>query len=150
MALSTSTEGFLTPAGHTLLANVAATNNNGVFDTTSAGGYDINEPNGFSANMYFRTGGTTPSSGYTITSAAASTTRVYGGFTQSYLLESDNADTSDAPSSYGHPTHAISGIRLGASVDADAAILANSTATGDDTNSTDDENGVTSKMYPVF
>lgn len=143
MALSTSTEGFLTPAGHTLLANVAATNNNGVFDTTSAGGYDINEPNGFSANMYFRTGGTTPSSGYTITSAAASTTRVYGGFTQSYLLESDNADTSDAPSSYGHPTHAISGIRLGASVDADAAILANSTATGDDTNSTDDENGVT-------
>jgi GEVED domain/SdrD B-like domain len=69
---------------------------------------------------------------------------VYGGLLTSFLLESDNADISDAPTSYGSPTHTIvSGIRLGASVDADAGLLNSSNATGDDTNGNDDEDGVT-------
>lgn len=42
-----------------------------------------------------------------------------------------------------NPTHTIAGIRLGASIDADASLLNNATATGDDANNTDDENGVT-------
>ena len=67
----------------------------------------------------------------------------YGATNASFLLESDNADVADAPISYGNPTHTIAGIRMGASVDADASLLNNATATGDDVNNTDDENGVT-------
>jgi uncharacterized repeat protein (TIGR01451 family) len=74
----------------------------------------------------------------------AASTLVYGATNASFLLESDSSDAGDAPLSYGNPTHTIvNGIRLGASVDADVGFLNSSNATGDDTNGTDDEDGVT-------
>ena len=138
---SSSTEGFLTPAGHVALAGLSISNAGGEYDTTN--GNINNEPNGFSGSAYFRNGGTTPSSLYTLQLAGDAATLVYGATTASFLFESDNADTGDAPISYGNPTHTIGGIRLGASVDADAALLNSSTAAGDDSDTTDDENGVT-------
>lgn len=144
MGLSSTHHGFSTPTNYTSFATQAINSSSGIFDlsTTLAPTFNIDEPSGSSAAGFFRNNNAAGAL-YTLPSAAPSTTPVYGGISQSFLLESDNDDTSDAPSSYGHPTHAISGIRLGASVDADAAILANSTATGDDSNGTDDEDGIT-------
>jgi hypothetical protein len=141
LGANSSTEGFVTPTGHVGLATVSITNANGQYDNSN--GNINNEPNGLTAGAYFRNGGATPSSLYTLQMAGAAATLIYGGTNASFLLESDNADTSDAPTSYGEATHAISGIRLGDSVDADSSALNNSTATGDDVNGTDDENGVT-------
>ena len=136
-----SIEGFLTPAGHVALATLSVTNAGGNFDTPN--GNVHNEPNGFTGGAYFRNGGGTPASLYTLQMAGAAATLTYGATNASFLLESDNADVGDAPISYGNPTHTIAGIRLGATVDADASLLNNATATGDDVNNTDDENGVT-------
>ena len=136
-----STEGFLTPAGHVALATLSVTNAGGNFDTPN--GNINNEPNGFTGGAYFRNGGATPASLYTLQMAGAVATLAYGATNASFLLESDNADVGDAPISYGNPTHTIAGIRLGATVDADAALLNNATATGDDVDNTDDEDGVT-------
>ncbi len=149
MAANTTTQGFATPAGHVaLVATLSTTNNNGTYDTPT--GNINNEPNGVSGGAFFRNGGATPASLYTVTSAAPATPLVYGGTNASFLLESDNADVGDAPISYGNPTHTISGIRMGASVDADAALLNSANAQGDDTNNTDDENGVTlTPLLPV-
>jgi uncharacterized repeat protein (TIGR01451 family) len=141
MGANGTTAGFLTPTGHVALATVATTNAGGNYDTPNGG--VTNEPNGMSGGAYFRNGGATPGSFFTLTSAGTATPAVYGGTTASFLLESDNADVGDAPISYGNPTHTITGIRLGASVDADASLLNNATATGDDVNNTDDEDGVT-------
>ncbi|TXH65489.1 MAG: DUF11 domain-containing protein [Lysobacteraceae bacterium] len=149
MAANTTTQGFTTPAGHTALTGPLATaNNNGTYDTPN--GNINNEPNGVSGGAFFRNGGATPGSLYTVTSAAPATPLVYGGTNASFLLESDDADVADAPVSYGNPTHTIAGIRLGASVDADSGLLNNAIANGDDTNNTDDENGVTlTPLLPV-
>jgi GEVED domain len=142
MAASSTTQGFATPAGHTSLTGSLVTgNNNGTYDTPA--GNLNNEPNGVSGGAFFRNGGATPGSLYTVISSAPATPLVYGGTNASFLLESDNADVGDAPISYGNPSHTLSGIRLGASVDADTGLLNNATATGDDANNTDDENGVT-------
>lgn len=141
MGASASTEGFSTPAGHVALANLATANGAGTYDTPSGG--VTNEPNGMSGGAYFRNGGATPASLYSLTAAGTATPAVYGGTTASFLLESDNADVGDAPISYGNASHTISGIRLGATVDADASLLNNATATGDDANGVDDEDGVT-------
>jgi uncharacterized repeat protein (TIGR01451 family) len=142
MAASSTTQGFATPAGHTSLTGSLVTgNNNGTYDTPN--GNVNNEPNGMSGGAYYRNGGATPGSLYTVTSSAPAATLVYGGTNASFLLESDNADVNDAPVSYGNATHTIAGIRLGASVDADSGLLNNATATGDDANNTDDEDGVT-------
>ena len=138
---NSSTEGFLTPAGHVALATLSVTNAAGNYDTPN--GNVINEPNGFTGGAWFRNGGATPGSLYTLQMAGAAATLAYGATNASFLLESDNADVADAPISYGNPTHTIAGIRLGATVDADASLLNNATATGDDVNNTDDENGVT-------
>jgi len=145
---SASPLGFLTPAGHTGLATPSITNAGGIYDT-SYGNVNV-EPNGFSGALYFRNGGATPGSLYTLTMAGAAATLEYGASNASFLLESDNADVGDAPISYGNPTHTLSGIRLGASVDADASLLNSPTATGDDTNNTDDEDGVTlTPLLPI-
>jgi uncharacterized repeat protein (TIGR01451 family) len=141
MAANSSTEGFVAPTGHTALATLTTTNAFGTFDTPLAG--LTNEPNGVSGGGYFRNGGATPGAVYSITAAGAAATRVWGGTTASFLLKSDNSDVSDAPISYGNASHTINGIRLGAAVDADATLLNNATATGDDANGTDDEDGVT-------
>lgn len=142
MATSSSIEGFATPAGHVALTGGLATvNGNGTYDTPN--GNIHNEPNGFSAGMYFRNGGATPGALYALTSATPAATLVFGGTNASMLLESDNADVSDAPIGYGNATHTPSGIRLGAGVDADPGLLNNATASGDDGNNTDDEDGVT-------
>jgi uncharacterized repeat protein (TIGR01451 family) len=138
---NSSTEGFVTPAGHVALATPSVANAGGNYDTPN--GNVNNEPNGFTGGAYFRNGGATPASLYTLQMAGAAATLTYGSTNASFLLESDNADVADAPISYGNPTHTIAGIRLGASVDADASLLNNATATGDDVNNTDDENGVT-------
>ncbi len=55
-------------------------------------------------------------------------------------------DYSDAPSSYGTPSHTVvAGIRLGATApDTEAGAQPDSTATGDDTGGTDDEDAITS------
>lgn len=142
MAASSTTQGFATPAGHTSLTGSLVTGNSGgTYDTPNG---DINnEPNGMSGGAFYRNGGATPGSLYTVTSSAAAATLVYGGTNTSFLLESDNADVTDAPVSYGNATHTIAGIRLGASVDADSGLLNNANATGDDVNNTDDEDGVT-------
>jgi uncharacterized repeat protein (TIGR01451 family) len=136
-----STEGFLTPAGHVALATLSVTNAGGNYDTPN--GNVINEPNGFTGGAYFRNGGATPASLYTLQMAGAAATLAYGATNASFLLESDNADVGDAPVSYGNPTHTLGGIRMGATVDADASLLNNATATGDDVDNTDDEDGVT-------
>lgn len=141
-ASSSDTAGFALPAGHVTLAaaGLVTSNAGGTYDTPN--GNINNEPNGMSAGAYFRNGGATPGSLYTVTAGGASATLVYGGTNASFLLESDNADVGDAPISYGNPSHTIAGIRFGASVDADATLLNNATATGDDIDNTDDENGV--------
>lgn len=145
---NSSTEGFLLPAGHVALATLSVTNAGGTFDTPY--GNVNNEPNGFTGAAYFRNGGATPGSLYNLTMNGAAATLTLGATNASFLLESDNADVGDAPISYGNPTHTIAGIRLGASVDADASLLNNASATGDDVNNTDDENGVTlSPLLPV-
>ncbi|MBN8214729.1 MAG: DUF11 domain-containing protein [Xanthomonadales bacterium] len=136
-----STEGFLTPAGHVALATLSVTNAGGNYDTPN--GNIINEPNGFTGGAYFRNGGATPASLYTLQMAGAAATLAYGATNASFLLESDNADVGDAPISYGNSTHTLGGIRMGATVDADASLLNNATATGDDVDNTDDEDGVT-------
>jgi uncharacterized repeat protein (TIGR01451 family) len=141
MGANSSTAGFLLPAGHVALATPSVTNPGGNFDTPN--GNLHNEPNGFTGGAYFRNGGATPGSLYTLTMGGAGTPLTFGATNASFLLESDNADVGDAPISYGNPTHTIVGIRMGASVDADASLLNNATATGDDVNNTDDENGVT-------
>jgi uncharacterized repeat protein (TIGR01451 family) len=141
MGANASTEGFLLPAGHVALATLSVANAGGNYDTPN--GNVINEPNGFTGGAYFRNGGATPASLYTLQMAGAAATLAYGATTASFLLESDNADVGDAPVSYGNPTHTLGGIRMGASVDADASLLNNATATGDDVNNTDDEDGVT-------
>lgn len=142
-ASSSDTVGFLLPAGHVTLASagLVTTNANGTYDTPN--GNINNEPNGMSAGAFFRNGGATPGSLYTVTAAGAAATLVYGGTNASFLLESDNADVGDAPISYGNPSHTLAGIRLGPTVDADATLLNNATATGDDIDNTDDEDGVT-------
>lgn len=143
MVASSDTAGFTLPAGHVTLAaaGLVTGNGGGTYDTPN--GNVNNEPNGMSGAAYYRNGGATPGSLYTVNAAAAAATLVYGGTNASFLLESDNADVGDAPASYGNPTHTITGIRLGASVDADSGLLNNATATGDDANNTDDEDGVT-------
>jgi uncharacterized repeat protein (TIGR01451 family) len=141
MGANASTEGFVLPAGHVALATPSTTNAGGQYDTPN--GNLNNEPNGFTGGAYFRNGGGTPASLYTLQMAGLVTTLTYGATNASFLLESDNADVGDAPISYGNPTHTLSGIRMGAAVDADASLLNNATATGDDTNNTDDEDGVT-------
>jgi uncharacterized repeat protein (TIGR01451 family) len=149
MAASATTQGFATPAGHTSLTGSLVTGNaNGTYDTPN--GNINNEPNGVSGGAFFRNGGATPGSLYTVTSSAPAATLVYGGTNASFLLESDNADVGDAPVSYGNPSHTLAGIRLGASVDADASLLNSPAATGDDANNTDDEDGVTlTPLLPV-
>lgn len=143
-----STEGFVLPAGHVALVTPSVTNAAGNFDTPF--GNTNNEPNGLTGGVYFRNGGATPGSLYTLQMAGLVTTLTYGATNASFLLESDNADVPDAPISYGNPTHTIAGIRLGASVDADASLLNNATATGDDVNGTDDEDGVTlTPLLPI-
>lgn len=145
---NSSTEGFVLPAGYVALATPSITNTSGNFDTPF--GNIFNEPNGFTGGLYFRNGGATPGSLYTLRMGGASATLTYGATTASFLLESDNADVPDAPAGYGNPTHTITGIRLGASVDADASLLNNATATGDDTNNDDDEDGVTlTPLLPI-
>jgi GEVED domain/SdrD B-like domain/Right handed beta helix region len=142
MGASSSTEGFLTPAGHVVLATLSVTNTSGNYDTPN--GNIHNEPNGFTGGAYFRNGGATPNSLYSLQMGGVASTLVYGATNASFLLESDSSDAGDAPLSYGNPTHTlVNGIRLGASVDADAGFLNSSNATGDDTNGTDDEEGVT-------
>lgn len=149
MAASSTTQGFQLPAGHVALtAGLVTANNNGTYDTPN--GNLHNEPNGFSGGAFFRNGGATPGSLYTLNSAAPAAPLVYGATNASFLLESDDADVGDAPASYGNVSHTLSGIRLGASVDADAALLNSADATGDDTNNTDDEDGVTlTPLLPV-
>jgi uncharacterized repeat protein (TIGR01451 family) len=142
MGASSSTEGFLTPAGHVALATLSVTNASGNYDTPN--GNIHNEPNGFTGGAYFRNGGATPNSLYGLQMGGVASTLVYGATNASFLLESDSSDAGDAPLSYGNPTHTIvNNIRLGASVDADTGFLNSSNATGDDTNGTDDEDGVT-------
>jgi uncharacterized repeat protein (TIGR01451 family) len=143
MGANSTTAGFVLPAGHVTLAaaGLVTANAGGNYDTATGG--VTNEPNGMSGGAYFRNGGATPGSVYTLTSAGSAAPAVVGGTTASFLLESDNADVGDAPISYGNPTHTLAGIRLGASIDADSGLLNNATATGDDTNNTDDEDGVT-------
>ena len=145
---NSSVAGFTLPAGHVALATPSVTNAAGQYDTPNGNLND--EPNGFTGGAYFRNGGGTPGSLYTLQAAGAAATLVYGGTNASFLLESDNADVGDAPISYGNPTHTLAGIRLGASVDADASLLNNATATGDDVNNTDDEDGVTlTPLLPI-
>lgn len=141
MGANSSVAGFTLPAGHVALATPSVTNAAGVYDTPNGNIND--EPNGLTGGAYFRNGGGTPGSLYTLQAAGAAGTLVYGGTNASFLLESDNADVGDAPISYGNPTHTLAGIRMGAAVDADASLLNNATATGDDVNNTDDEDGVT-------
>lgn len=74
MGANASTEGFLLPAGHVALATVATTNAAGQYDTPN--GNVNNEPNGFSGAAYFRNGGATPASLYTLQAAGAAGTLV--------------------------------------------------------------------------
>lgn len=101
MGANSSTEGFLLPAGHVALATLSVTNAGGNYDNPA--GNINNEPNGFTGGAYFRNGGATPGSLYTLQLAGAAATLTYGATNASFLLESDNADVGDAPISYGQP-----------------------------------------------
>ncbi len=148
LGISSSTEWFVRPAGHTELVVRTVTNGLGNYDTPA--GNTNNEPNGMSAGMYFRNGGATPGSLYSLQLGGAAATLIFGGTSASFLLKADNADVGDAPISYGDASHAISGIRLGNTVDADPLLLNGSNATGDDLNGSDDEDGVTlPASFPV-
>lgn len=150
MAASSSTQGFTgAPSGYaSLTGSLVTSNGNGTYDTPN--GNLTNEPNGMTGAAYFGNGGATPASLYSVQLGGAAATLVYGATNSSFLLESDNADVGDAPISYGNPSHTLSGIRLGASVDADSGLLNSPGATGDDTNNTDDEDGVTlTPLLPV-
>lgn len=150
MAASSSTQGFTgAPAGFaSLTGSLVTSNGNGTYDTPN--GNINNEPNGMTGAAYFGNGGATPASLYSVQLGGAAATLVYGATNSSFLLESDNADVGDAPISYGNPSHTLSGIRLGPSVDADSGLLNSPGATGDDTNNTDDEDGVTlTPLLPV-
>jgi hypothetical protein len=58
-------------------------------------------------------------------------------------FQADNyRDYGDAPAGYGTPNHAPLGLRLGENVDAEVGALSGSLANGDDTNLSDDEDGV--------
>jgi len=150
IATSSSTQGFAaTPSGYASLSGSLVTSNgNGTYDTPNG---DINnEPNGMTGGAYFGNGGATPGSLYSLQLGGNATTLIYGATNASFLLESDNADVGDAPISYGNPSHTLAGIRLGATVDADSGLLNSANATGDDTNNTDDEDGVTlTPLLPV-
>lgn len=102
---SSSVEGFLVPAGHVALVTPSIANAAGQYDTPN--GNLNNEPNGFAGGHYFRNGGATPGSLYSLSMAGAAATLTYGATTASFLLESDNADVGDAPVSYGNPSHTI-------------------------------------------
>lgn len=142
MGANGTVAGFSTPTGYTSLTGSLVTgNSNGNYDAPNGG--VTNEPNGMSGDAFFRNGGASPGLTYALTSAGTAVPAVFGGTTASFLLESDNADVGDAPASYGNPTHTIAGIRLGASADADSGLLNSPAANGDDTNNTDDEDGVT-------
>ncbi|SDZ85216.1 hypothetical protein SAMN05660964_00405 [Thiothrix caldifontis] len=134
-----SAGGFLTMSGYAQVQSAVTNNSGGRYDNEEPT-WVTTEPDGMSASAQFRNG---IASSYTIQSAGASSLKPWGGWAPAFTVSSDNADASDAPASYGTPTHTISGVRLGASVDADAVILASSDALGDDSNGTDDENGVT-------
>ncbi|MFZ5635482.1 MAG: beta strand repeat-containing protein [Pseudomonadota bacterium] len=143
MAASSSTQGFAaTPTGYVSLSGSLVTSNGGgTYDTPN--GNINNEPNGMTGGAYYGNGGATPASLYSLQLGGAAATLIYGATNASFLLESDNADVGDAPISYGNPTHTLSGIRLGASIDADSGLLNSPAANGDDANNTDDEDGVT-------
>ncbi len=150
MGASADTQRFTQPTGYGTLASIAlvTSNSGGTYDTPA--GDTTNEPNGMSGGAFFTNGGATPATSYTLTASGSAVTSVYGGTSASFLLESDNADVGDAPVSYGNPSHTLSGIRLGAAVDADSGLLNNAIANGDDTNGTDDEDGVTlTPLLPV-
>lgn len=142
MATSSSTQGFTgAPSGYASLSGSLVTSNgNGTYDTPN--GNVNNEPNGMTGAAYYGNAGAAPATLYSIQLGGSAATLIYGATNASFLLESDNADVGDAPISYGNPTHTISGIRLGASVDADSGLLNSPNANGDDTNNTDDEDGV--------
>ncbi|MCB1639828.1 MAG: hypothetical protein KDI15_13385, partial [Thiothrix sp.] len=139
LGLPDSYGGFQTMSGYSVLQSVLTNNAAGRYDNEEPT-WVTTEPDGFSASAQFRNG---IASTFSMTSAGAASLKMLAAMAPAFTLSSDNADTSDAPASYGSPTHAISGIRLGASVDADADILASYTATGDDTSGSDDEDGVT-------
>jgi len=143
MAASSSTQGFTgAPSGYSsLTGSLVTSNGNGTYDTPN--GNVNNEPNGMTGAAYYGNGGATPGNLYSVQLGGNAATLIYGATNSSFLLESDNADVGDAPISYGNPTHTLSGIRLGATIDADSALRNNATATGDDTNNIDDEDGVT-------
>lgn len=101
--------GFLPMAGYTQILSLTTSNANGRYDNSEPTG-TTTEPDGFSASAQFRNGIV---SSYTLQSAAASSVIAWGGWAPAFTISSDNADTSDAPNTYGSPTHTLSGIRLG-------------------------------------
>ena len=131
--------GFLTMSGYTQLQSTVTNNSNGIYDNSEPQWTTV-EPDGLSMSAQFHNG---VASAFTLQSNADSSLSAWGGWAPAFTISSDNADTSDAPASYGTSTHTISGIRLGATVDADATLLSSSNATGDDSSGGDDEDGVT-------
>jgi hypothetical protein len=95
IGFSSDTAGFTLPAGHVALMTGSTSNAGGNYDAPS--GNVNNEPNGASYGVYFRNGGSTPGSLYSLNLAGGATPLVYGAMTASFLLESDNADIGDAP-----------------------------------------------------
>lgn len=88
-------------------------------------------------------GTATPYWGYTASTGALNNRHAICNQTNP-TTSSGTYDQSDAPVTYGAPSHQIAaGVRLGAAVDADTAAMPNAAATGDDTNGTDDEDGIT-------
>lgn len=130
--------GFNTMAGYNAIHTLTTTNSNGRFDT--AFGTSNSEPDGLSYTAQFRNGLV---SSYTLQSSAPSTVVAMSGWGGSFTIAAYNPDSSDAPSSYGVATHNTTGIRLGNSVDQDLTALSSTAADGDDSNASDDEEGVT-------
>ncbi|HRJ52933.1 MAG TPA: SdrD B-like domain-containing protein [Candidatus Thiothrix moscowensis] len=94
-------------------------------------------------NLVSELGTSTPYWGYTASTGGLNNRHAICNLSDP-SISSASYDQSDAPATYGTPSHQIlTGFRLGAAVDADTAAMPNVSATGDDTTGVDDEDGVT-------
>lgn len=115
---------------------------NGTGDTNATTGtiaWSVTPPSGLVAGTRIARFRWSSTSGITATGTAAD------GEIEDYAVTAVKYDYSDAPATYGAPAHAIvAGMHIGAAdPDSEAAAMPGTSADGDDTTGSDDEDGVT-------
>jgi parallel beta-helix repeat protein len=133
--------GFNNITGFTRLLSTAIINANGRYDKGDITTDNVTlEPDGLSASTFFKNG---LFSSFTVQSAISSASKIGGVRAATFTITAYEPDVSDAPTSYGVARHEVVGIRLGANADIDAGDLSSTDALGDDSNGTDDDDGMT-------